>query len=288
MNILVTGGRGQLGQSIRKVSGEYPDCSFLFTDLPEADITDAEVIGRLIEENGIDTIINCAAFTSAERAERDCGDEALWVNVHGPMVLASVAKAHGVSMVHVSTDYVFDGESRVPYTEEAAAGPLNVYGITKLGGENGALASGADLVIVRTSWLYSEFGSNFMKTMLSLAEKNGEVWVVNDQTGSPTYATDLARAIMVLVGRGIKGQEIYHFSDAGEVTWYNFTKEIFRQAGVGAKVNPITSIEYPSPVKRPAYSVLDTSKIGKAGAVVPQWADSLGVCLAALRASEGK
>lgn len=280
-NILVTGGRGQLGCCFKKISGEYKGYNFLFVDLPEADITDREVMKRLLHDNEIDTVINCAAYVNSEKAETEGAADAYKVNVTGVALLADIAAETGCSLVHISTDYVFRGELQRPLTETDRASPLGVYGKTKLEGERKVLTSEAAAIVVRTSWLYSEFGSNFMKTMLRLSETNDKIRVVDDQKGTPTYGVDLAVAIMALVGRGISGRELYHFSDCGAVTWCGFAKEIMRQSGKKTEIVPISSAEFASAVSRPEYSVLDTSKIKSLGIVIPEWKSSLSKCLAA-------
>ncbi len=278
MKVLVTGGRGQLGMSLQKIVADKPHHRFVFTDMPEADITDPRSIASLVEEYGIEAIINCAAYTAVDKAESE-PQAAHEVNVEGPRALGAVARKYGLKLVHISTDYVFSGNGHTPLTEDDPTGPTGVYGETKLAGERAIEAAGCDAVVVRTSWLYSEFGSNFVKTMLRLAETRDEINVVNDQKGSPTYAVDLAEAIVVLLEKGFKGYGIYHYCDAGETSWYELAAETFRLAGIGVKVNPITTAEYPTPARRPTYSVLDTSKIRAAGVVVPFWKDSLKDCI---------
>lgn len=277
---MVTGANGQLGMSLRKISGGYPSHEFIFTDLPEGDITDADTIGRVVGD-GVDVIVNCAAYTAVDRAESE-REAAERVNAVGPAVLASVAARYGCRLVHISTDYVFGGDGCRPYTETDTPAPRSVYGCTKLAGEEAVRRSGADAVVVRTAWLYSEFGHNFVKTMLRLADEGKPLRVVDDQRGTPTYATDLARAVMTLVENGIKGFEVYHYTDGGNTTWYGFASAIFRMAGMHVAVEPIPTSAYPTPASRPAYSVLDTSMIMAAGAVVPDWQHSLGVCLGEL------
>lgn len=286
MNILVTGGYGQLGRCLDKISAEYPDFNFLFTDLPEADITDCSAMERLICAGRIDTIINCAAYTDSNKAETEGVKVSVLANIKGPAVLADIAARVGCKLVHISTDYVFGNDSHIPLKETDKTNPLGVYGITKLAGEKMVLSSDADVVVVRTSWLYSEFGSNFMKTMLRLSQTRDSVRVVADQTGSPTYGVDLARVILELLRRGISGRELYHFSNSGEVSWCGFAQEIIRQAGRDVEVVPITSAEYGSDVCRPEYSVLDTSKIRSEGIHVTEWKEALSRCLMAVKELE--
>lgn len=283
MNILVTGGRGQLGCSFHKIAAEYPHHNLIFTDIPELDITDPESVSQAVADNGIDVIVNCAAYTAVDRAESE-PETARQINAIGPRVLAQTALRHGVKLVHISTDYVFDGRASSPLREDSPTGPTNVYGRTKLDGEREIESAGIDAAIIRTSWLYSEFGGNFVKTMLRLAESRDVVNVVDDQRGSPTYAPDLARTTMRLIDNGIEGCEIYHYSNAGNVSWCEFAAGIFAVAGRRVRANPITTAEYPTPASRPAYSVMDTSKIARAGAAVPEWRDSLKICIAAIEA----
>lgn len=278
MNVLVTGADGQLGMSLRKIAGEYPSCAFMFAGFPEYDVADAGCMASLIESAKPDVIVNCAAYTAVDRAESE-PDEARRTNALGVAVLASLARERGIGLVQISTDYVFDGTSRRPYKENDAVNPHTVYGLTKLEGENAVRESGADTVIVRTSWLYSEFGNNFVRTMLRLAEEKEFLKVVDDQRGSPTYATDLARAVIVLINKGLKGFDIYHYSGCGDTTWYGFAKEIFSLAGKRAGVIPVATADYPSAAHRPLYSVLDTAKIRGTGAIVRPWRESLAECL---------
>lgn len=281
MKILVTGADGQLGLSMRKIAGKYPEHSFAFTDLPEGDITDPEKMGDLIDAFGAEAIVNCAAYTAVDKAESE-PELAAKVNTYGPAVLAELSESRGVKLVHISTDYVFSGEGDKPYCEEDHTSPLGVYGCTKLAGEREITKRKIDSVIIRTAWLYSEFGHNFVKTMLRLSQERSEVSVVSDQVGTPTYATGLAHAIMTLVDRGVTGHQIYHYSDRGEISWYDFAVEIFRQAGVPVKVIPIRTSDYPAAVRRPAYSTLDKKKIECAGVEVADWKVSLQACLEAI------
>lgn len=281
-NILVTGGNGQLGQSLRKISREYPGYRFVFTDIPGMDITNRVDIEEKVKANGITHIINCAAYTNVELAETET-EASRQANTEGPKTLAEVAKEHNIKLIHVSTDYVFDGKERSePYKETDAAAPVNVYGRTKLEGEKAIRSTGCDAAIVRTAWLYSEFGNNFVKTMLRLSREREILEIVDDQYGCPTYATDLARAITALAAKDIKGCEIYHYTDAGITNWYGFATEIFRQAGININVEPVPHTVYKTIAKRPSYSVLDTSKIRALGIATPKWQDSLAKCLKVL------
>lgn len=278
MNILVTGGNGQLGNSIKKISSDYPQHTFFFTDVPEVDITNLELLDRLMKEKSVDAIINCAAYTAVDKAESDV-ILAESINVAGPKNLAEAAKKRGAKLIHVSTDYVFNGTANEPLKEEAQTDPIGVYGRTKLAGEQAVKDSGCDALVIRTAWLYSEFGNNFVKTMLRLGREREQLGVVFDQVGTPTYAPDLAVAIMTLLDKGFTGFDLYHFSNEGVISWYDFTKAIFRLENINITLNPIESCEYPTPAKRPAYSVLNKKKIKAAGVSVPYWEDSLRVCL---------
>lgn len=282
MNILVTGANGQLGNSIRKISENYPN-NYFFTDMPEVDITNLALLENLVKEKQIDAIINCAAYTAVDKAE---DDEALAakINVDGPRNLAIAAKNANAKLIHVSTDYVFDGKRNLPLKETDATAPIGVYGRTKLAGEEAVKESGCDAVVVRTAWLYSEFGGNFVKTMLRLGRERNEMGVVYDQVGTPTYATDLAVAIMELLTKGFSGFTLYHYSNEGVISWYDFAKTIFDLSGIDIKLNALESWEYPSKAERPAFSVLNKRKIREAGIKVPYWRDSLIECLRILNA----
>ncbi len=285
MKILVTGANGQLGRSVRKISEEYPQHTFFFTDMPEMDITEKVMIEAFVRENGVQAIVNCAAYTAVDRAETE-PELAEKINCHGTKVLGEVAKNYSIPLVHISTDYVFCGEGCHPLKETYPTAPTGVYGKTKLNGEKALESTGCDVAIIRTAWLYSEFGGNFVKTMLRVAGERDSLNVVYDQVGSPTYATDLARALMTVLDNGVNGFNIYHFSNEGAVSWYDFAKAIFEESGISVTVNAIESDKYPSPTKRPAYSVLSKEKIKQAGAKVPYWKDSLKTCIKLLKSSK--
>lgn len=282
MNILVTGANGQLGNSIRKISASYPN-NYFFTDMPEVDITNLALLENLMKEKQIDAIVNCAAYTAVDKAEDDVA-LATKINVDGPRNLAIAAKNANAKLVHVSTDYVFDGKRNLPLKETDATAPIGVYGRTKLAGEEAVKEVGCDAVVVRTAWLYSEFGGNFVKTMLRLGRERSEMGVVYDQVGTPTYATDLAVALMELLTKGFSGFSLYHYSNEGVISWYDFAKTIFDLSGINIKLNALESSEYPSKAERPAYSVLNKKKIREAGIKVPYWRDSLVECLRLLNA----
>lgn len=297
MNILVTGANGQLGTEMRLVSRRSGD-TFFFTDVVEVegvettilDITRIEDVRHFVKANNIGCIVNCAAYTNVDKAE---SDEAFCelLNAEAPRNLAEVMGDAGGLLVHISTDYVFGGnKNNTPCREDEPANPTGVYGRTKLHGEQYITASGCDYVIIRTAWLYSEFGKNFVKTMLDLTASRPELKVVFDQTGTPTYALDLAEAVMtVLSDYAISHREgahyekvgIYHFSNDGVCSWYDFTKHIAEYSGhMSCCIRPCHSDEFPSPVKRPSYSVLDKTRIKETfGMDIPYWTDSLKVCL---------
>ena len=283
MKVLVTGADGQLGRSLRVACDGSRD--FLFTDITSSaqttylDITDVAAVTDMVKANGVDVIVNCAAYTDVNKAESDAEKCAL-INAKAPEILASVMAQTGGLLVHISTDYVFDGEGSVPYTEDMACAPASVYGLTKFQGEEAIKASGCRYIIFRTSWLYSEYGRNFVKTMLDLTSSKPELKVVADQFGTPTYALDLAELICTAL-RSENNEGIYHYSNEGSCSWYEFAKTIAELSGhTSCSVNPCTTAEYPTPAKRPAYSVLDKSKVKAAfGVDVPQWEESLKKCL---------
>lgn len=284
MNILVTGSNGQLGHSLRDIAGDSAN-RYIFTDVAELDITDRKAIDSMMQKENISVVINCAAYTNVDKAEDDF-DTANLINNTAVGNLAMSCKEHGATLVHVSTDYVFDGSSNIPYTEDMPLAPLGVYGITKLHGEQSVLQSGCDYVIIRTSWLYSEYGKNFVKTMMMLTEERETLNVVFDQAGTPTYAGDLARAIYDIVesGKYAANHGIYHYSNEGVCSWYDFAREISELARTECDIRPCHSNEFPSKVNRPHYSVLDKTKIKATfGLTIPYWKDSLRVCISNLQ-----
>lgn len=279
MNILVTGCNGQLGSEIRLLEADYPQHVFFNTDRNELDITDQSAVNEFVNSNAIDGIINCAAYTAVDKAEAD-KQLCTALNSEAPAYLAAAVEARGGWMVHVSTDYVFDGTKHTPYVETDTPCPDSVYGSTKLAGELAVSKFCKRTMIVRTAWLYSPFGGNFVKTMLRLGKERPELGVVFDQIGAPTYAYDLAVAIMTAVDKGVK-PGIYHFSNEGVCSWYDFTKAIHRIAGItSCRVKPLHTSEYPTPATRPAYSVLDKTKIKETyGLDIPYWEESLEKCI---------
>lgn len=278
-NILVTGANGQLGSELRKVGFTALDEVF-FTDVTELDITDYPAVEHFVKEHEIDTIINCAAYTAVDRAEEE-PELAEKINAQAVVNLARAAKKEDCLLIHISTDYVFDGTGTKPYTEKDKPCPVSVYGKTKLAGEEAILKSGCFYIIIRTAWLYSTFGNNFVKTMLRLASERTELNVVADQLGTPTYAADLARAIVKIMDHDDRAdlEGVYHFTNDGICSWYDFATEIVRLSGKECQVNAVTTAEYPTKTKRPAYSVLDKTKIKKMFEVeVPEWKEALGRC----------
>lgn len=284
MNILVTGSNGQLGSEIRRLAPQSEYLRFIFTDVAELDITSPDAIDRFVDENDIDIIINCAAYTAVDKAESEAG---LCERLNGvaPGYLAQAMERRGGGIVHVSTDYVFDGKAYVPYTEDAPTAPTTVYGRTKLQGEQIVLKSCRKSMIIRTAWLYSTYGNNFVKSILKYAREKSELGVVIDQIGTPTYARDLANTILHVITKGIN-PGIYHFSNEGVCSWYDFATAIVKEANItSCKVSPILTEQYPTPAQRPHFSLLNKAKIKTAYHIeIPHWTESLHECIAALNA----
>lgn len=286
MNVLVTGANGQLGTCMRIACAGSKD-NYLFTDVAELDITDADAVARMVKVHGIKVIVNCAAYTNVDKAESDA-EFAEVLNAKAVRNLADAVKDNDGTLIHISTDYVFGGSnSNTPRNESEPTSPTGVYGLTKLHGEEEIAKSGVKAIIFRTAWLYSEYGKNFVKTMINLTSAKPHLNVVFDQVGTPTYARDLAEAIFhVIENRKFEGNEgIYHYSNEGVCSWYDFTKAIAHMSGnVECDIRPCHSDEFPSPVVRPSYSVLDKSKFKSAfGISVPYWVDSLSLCIANLQ-----
>lgn len=288
MNILVTGANGQLGNEMRVVARNSAD-NYIFTDVAELDITDAAAVEKMVTDNDVKVIVNCAAYTNVDKAEDD-REFAELLNARAVENLAQAIRRNDGVLVHVSTDYVFGGtKNNTPCREDEPANPTGVYGVTKLHGEQAIIASGCHHIIIRTAWLYSEFGKNFLKTMLDLTATKPQLKVVFDQVGSPTYAYDLALAIFDIVEnrKYVDNDGIYHYSNEGVCSWFDFTKMIAEYADhTGCDIQPCHSDEFPSKVIRPSYSVLDKTKIKKTfGVAVPYWTDSLRVCMTNLKLS---
>ncbi len=282
MNILVTGCYGQLGNEIQALEASMPNHKFFNTDRDELDITNFEAVDGFVTENKIDGIINCAAYTAVDKAEGDI-EMATLLNATAPGYLARAIERRGGFLVQVSTDYVFDGTHHKPYMPEDDTCPDSVYGRTKLEGERNAMSQCKRVMVIRTAWLYSIHGNNFVKTMLRLGKEKTELGVIYDQIGTPTYAGDLASVIMTAVNDGIV-PGIYHFTDEGVTSWYDFTKAIHRMAGIKTcHVKPLRTEQYPTPAHRPHYSVLDKTKIKETYHVeIPHWEESLEKCVAQL------
>ena len=283
--ILVTGAKGQLGSEIEALSSQYKEAVFHFTDRSSLDITKRSDIENFCDENSIDVIINCAAYTSVDKAENDV-ESADAINHLAVKYLAEIAKSKNISLVHVSTDYVFDGKTYTPYCEEDAIAPQGVYGKTKQLGEEAIFNSApTNSIIIRTSWVYSSFGNNFVKTMLRLGKERAELGVVFDQIGTPTYAKDLAQAILEVIPR-LKNStvELFHYSNEGVCSWYDFAKTIFDMSNISCKLKPIETKEYPTAAIRPHYSLLNKSKFKRTfNSEIPYWKDSLQACLHVLK-----
>lgn len=279
MRILVTGANGQLGNEMQILAKENLLHTYYFTDVQELDICDKEAVWNFISENKIELIVNCAAYTAVDKAE-DNPELARQLNSEAAKEMACAAQACGAAMIQVSTDYVFDGTAHIPYTEDCAPCPDSVYGSTKLAGEQAVMEHCEQAAVIRTAWLYSTFGNNFVKTMIRLGKERDSLGVVFDQIGTPTYAHDLARAIYAMIDKGVV-RGIYHFSNEGVCSWYDFTLAIHRLAGItSCKVTPLHTAEYPAKANRPHYSVLDKTKIKAIyGIEIPHWEESLKNCL---------
>ena len=279
MNILITGCNGQLGNEMQLLEKEYSQHTYFNTDVQELDITDQLAVEQFVAENKIDGIVNCAAYTAVDKAE-DNKELATTLNTVAPAYLAAAVEKRGGWMIQISTDYVFNGTKHTPYVETDTPSPDSVYGFTKLAGELGVSKFCKRSMIIRTAWLYSTFGNNFVKTMIRLGKEKPELGVIFDQIGTPTYARDLAVVIMTAINKGIE-PGVYHFSNEGVCSWYDFTKVIHRIAGITTcHVRPLHTAEYPTPANRPHYSVLDKTKLKQTyGIEVPYWEESLKECI---------
>ena len=279
MNILITGCNGQLGNEMQLLESQYLQYQWYNTDVQELDISNQQAIEQFVAAHEIDGIVNCAGYTAVDKAEEN-EELCAMLNQHAPAYLAAAVEKRGGWMVHISTDYVFDGTHHTPYVETDEPCPNSVYGRTKLAGEQEVMQHCKRSVIIRTAWLYSTFGNNFVKTMIRLGKERPELGVIFDQIGTPTYAGDLAKAIMAVVEKGIM-PGIYHFSNEGVISWYDFTKAIHRLAGITTcHVRPLHTAEYPTPANRAHYSVLDKTKIKTVyGIEIPYWEESLNDCI---------
>jgi dTDP-4-dehydrorhamnose reductase len=279
MNILITGCNGQLGNEMQLLEQVHAEHRYFNTDVAELDITDSAAIERFVTENAIDGIVNCAAYTAVDKAEEN-QDFCRVLNADAPGYLAAAIEKRGGWMIQVSTDYVFDGTNHKPYVETDPVCPNSTYGRTKLAGEQAVMTNCSRSMVIRTAWLYSTFGNNFVKTMIRLGKEKQELGVIFDQIGTPTYARDLAVAIFAAISKGVV-PGIYHFSNEGVISWYDFTKAIHRIAGISTcHVRPLHTEEYPTPAARPHYSVLDKTKIKQTfGIEIPYWEESLKECI---------
>lgn len=278
-NILITGANGQLGNEMRVLASEHPEYTCFFTDVEELDICNEQAVMDFVQGNGIDCIVNCAAYTAVDKAEENV-ELCDRLNHLAPGYLAKAAASRGAALIQVSTDYVFDGTNHIPYRETEPTCPNSVYGRTKLAGEQLATSLCTRTMIIRTAWLYSTFGNNFMKTMLRLGREKEQLGVIFDQIGTPTYARDLARAIYAAMAKDVPAGT-FHFSNEGVCSWYDFTRAIHRIAGITTcKVKPLHTEEYPTPAARPHYSVLDKTKIKETLSIeIPYWEESLQECI---------
>lgn len=282
--ILVTGANGQVGQELQGLSASYPAFDFIFTTRHNMPIDDEAAVLQFFEKYRPAYCINCAAYTAVDKAETD-QEAAFRINAEGARILAVACKRYNTRFIHISTDYVFNGRSPVPYKEEAPTEPVNLYGASKLKGEQLCLQYNADAIIIRTAWVYSSFGKNFVKTMMKLMQERPAINVVSDQIGAPTYAADLAQCIMQIIANCISHivnwqPGIYHYSNAGRISWYDFAVAIKQLTGSECTVNPISTEQFPTPAKRPSFSLLDTGKIQNIfHCTIPFWKDSLQRCL---------
>jgi len=290
MNILVTGSNGQLGSEIKDLAAKYKDFSFFFRDLPALDICSSDQLDVFFTENKINTVINCAAYTAVDKAEQDT-EIAEKVNSEGVLNLVNALEKVNGKLIHISTDYVFDGNSFLPYQESDEVNPIGVYGITKRSGELAVLNSDIDGIVIRTSWLYSAYGNNFVKTMFKLGHETDELGVIFDQVGTPTNASDLAKTCLDILVYSKKANinfkgNMYHYSNEGVTSWYDFASAIMEFGSLDCKVKPIETKDYPTPAKRPHYSVLNKSKIKiDFNIQIPYWRDSLRKCVKKLKSN---
>lgn len=282
--IVVTGANGQVGQELRALAASYPAFEFVFTSHENMLVNDEAAVQKMFAAHRPAYCINCAAYTAVDKAESE-QDIAYQVNAEGTRILAAACKSFSTRFIHISTDYVFNGQSPAPYTEEAPTDPVNLYGASKLKGEQLCLQNDPQAIIIRTAWVYSSFGKNFVKTMMKLMQDRPAINVVNDQVGAPTYAADLAKCMMQIVaGDAAKkitwAPGLYHYSNQGRISWYEFAVAIKELTGSSCTVNPIPSEQYPTPAKRPAFSLLDTSKIRDTfHCTIPEWKESLKQCI---------
>ena len=282
--ILVTGSNGQLGMELQQLAPVFPQYKFIFVTRGEFNIADTGSVNNFFRLSSPSYCVNCAAYTAVDKAESE-PDEAFLINGKAPGILAAACAAHNTRLIHISTDYVFDGTATSPYTDQSPTNPVSIYGKSKLAGENNAVKENPDSVIIRTAWVYSSFGKNFVKTMLRLMSERPEIGVVNDQVGSPTYAGDLADAILKIISSGDWEPGIYHYTNRGIISWFDFAMAIKELSHSSCTVKPITTAQFPTPASRPAYSVLDGAKISATYHVpLIDWKESLITCFAKIRA----
>ena len=282
--ILITGSHGQLGNEVQQAAKHFPAFKFIYTDVEDLDICDKVALNAFVKANAVNVIVNCAAYTAVDKAEDDV-DLCYKINAEAVRNIGEVANQNGLKVIHVSTDYVFDGTNYVPYSEDQAVSPNTVYGKSKLAGEQALMETCNQSVILRTAWLYSSFGNNFVKTMIRLGKEKDFIPVIFDQIGSPTYAADLADTILKILSHETFVPGLYHFSDEGVCSWYDFTKTIHRIAGITCDVRPIETKDYPARTPRPHYSVLNKAKIKSIyGIIIPHWEESLERCIGLLKA----
>jgi dTDP-4-dehydrorhamnose reductase len=282
-NVLVTGGKGQLATCLKDITNDLKDFNFIYVDVEELDITKPVAVNDFFKRKNIDFCINCAAYTAVDNAESN-KELAASVNVNGAKNLANACDKNKATLIQISTDFVFDGHQATLYTENAIEAPLSIYGVTKLDGEKAIAEELKEHFIIRTSWLYSEHGNNFLKTMLRLGAERDKISVVCDQIGTPTYAGDLAKLITTIISENRTEFGTYHYSNEGVASWYDFAKAIFDESSVNIQLSPIKTTAYPTPAKRPLFSVMDKTKVkSNLGAEIPYWRDSLKECLIKLR-----
>lgn len=280
MKVLVTGSNGQLGSSIKSLALNFPKIEFIYTDIDDLDLTNKADLNNYFKDNKFDYLVNCAGYTAVDRAEEE-PEKARLVNVTAVENIVEQSNLNNIILIHISTDYVFGGKNFRPYTEEDMPDPLSIYAITKRDAETHVIKNCNNGIILRTSWLYSEYGKNFLKTILALADKNSELRIIADQIGTPTYAGDLSRAILEIINQNFKTTSLFNFSNQGVASWYDFANGIVQVSGKDCLVTPISTEEYPLPAARPFYSVMDKRKFTTTfNYKIPHWTDSLQKCLA--------